>query len=593
MVLGFQKWIKLLLKFYLNNDKLNRNNIEKYEIKKGGSSMKMKRKFVLFISMLLIGTLLVTGCGGGGTDTSKETDEGTGEGTETGEKILRSNNSSEPGSLDPALAQGTHESWILENVFEGLMTFDENGELVEGMAESYELSEDELTYTFTLRDGITWSNGDPVTAEDFEFTWKRALDPELGANYANILYYIEGGEAYNTGEGSRDDVAVKAVDEKTLEVTLERPTAYFLELTAFYTYFPVNKKVVEENPDWAKKPETHVSNGPFKLVTWDHNAKIILEKSESYYNADKIKLDGIDLDIIEDQNTAWQKYEGGEYDILVDIPTSVVAELQAQNDERLEIGAQVGTYYYNINPEHKPFNNVKVRKALNLALDRETIVKDITQGGQIAAEGVVPYGLEDENGKEFRDGVGNLIEYNPEEAKTLLEEGLKEEGMTVEEFNSKNFVLLYNTSESHKKIAQAAQEMWRSELGIEIDLENVEFQVKLDREQAGDYDISRAGWIGDFMDPMTMLELWWSQSSFNDVKYNNPEYDALLDEAKSTVDQSVRMEAMRKAEKMLVEDMPVIPVYFYTQPYIVKEGVTDIIKVPIRYPVITYADITK
>jgi len=171
MVLGFQKWIKLLLKFYLNNDKLNRNNIEKYEIKKGGSSMKMKRKFVLFISMLLIGTLLVTGCGGGGTDTSKETDEGTGEGTETGEKILRSNNSSEPGSLDPALAQGTHESWILENVFEGLMTFDENGELVEGMAESYELSEDELTYTFTLRDGITWSNGDPVTAEDFEFTW--------------------------------------------------------------------------------------------------------------------------------------------------------------------------------------------------------------------------------------------------------------------------------------------------------------------------------------------------------------------------------------------------------------------------------------
>lgn len=555
--------------------------------------MKMKRKFVLFISMLLIGTLLVTGCGGGGTDTSKETDEGTGEGTETGEKILRSNNSSEPGSLDPALAQGTHESWILENVFEGLMTFDENGELVEGMAESYELSEDELTYTFTLRDGITWSNGDPVTAEDFEFTWKRALDPELGANYANILYYIEGGEAYNTGEGSRDDVAVKAVDEKTLEVTLERPTAYFLELTAFYTYFPVNKKVVEENPDWAKKPETHVSNGPFKLVTWDHNAKIILEKSESYYNADKIKLDGIDLDIIEDQNTAWQKYEGGEYDILVDIPTSVVAELQAQNDERLEIGAQIGTYYYNINPEHKPFNNVKVRKALNLALDRETIVKDITQGGQIAAEGVVPYGLEDENGKEFRDGVGNLIEYNPEEAKTLLEEGLKEEGMTVEEFNSKNFVLLYNTSESHKKIAQAAQEMWRSELGIEIDLENVEFQVKLDREQAGDYDISRAGWIGDFMDPMTMLELWWSQSSFNDVKYNNPEYDALLDEAKSTVDQSVRMEAMRKAEKMLAEDMPVIPVYFYTQPYIVKEGVTDIIKVPIRYPVITYADITK
>lgn len=540
----------------------------------------MKKKLSVLLSIILLVSMLFTGC--------SNSDGGTG-----GKKILRSNNSSEPGSLDPPLAQGTHESWILENVFEGLMTFDEKGELVPGMAEDYEISEDGLTYTFTLRDGIKWSNGDPVTAEDFEFSWKRALDPELAADYAHILYYIKGAEAYNTGEGSRDDVAVKALDEKTLEVTLESPTAYFLELTAFYTYFPVNKKVVESNPDWAKKPETHVSNGPFKLVKWEHNAKIAMEKNDLYYNADKIKLDGIELDIIEDQNTAWQKYEGGEYDILVDIPTSVVAQLQAENDPQLHIGPQVGTYYYNVNPDVKPFNNVKVRKALSMALDRETIVKDITQGGQIAAEGVVPYGLKDENGKEFRDGVGKLIEYNPEKAKELLEEGLAEEGMTIEDFNNSNFVLLYNTSESHKKIAQAVQEMWRTALGIEIGLENVEFQVKLDREKAGDYDISRGGWIGDFMDPMTILELWWSKSAFNDVNYNNPEYDALLDEAKSTIDQNIRMEAMRKAEKMVMEDMPVIPVYFYTQPYVLRDGVEGVVKVPIRYPVITYADITK
>ena len=461
------------------------------------------------MSVILVVAMLFTGCSSPAdeADTPSDTSEETPAEETGGKKILRSNNSSEPGSLDPALAQGTHESWVLENVFEGLMTFDEKGELVPGMAESYEISDDELTYTFTLRDGVKWSNGDPVTAEDFEFTWKRALDPELAADYANILYYIKGGEAYNTGQGSRDDVAVKALDEKTLEVTLESPTAYFLELTAFYTYFPVNKNVVESNPDWAKKPETHVSNGPFKLVKWEHNAKLVLEKNESYYNADKIKLDGIDLDIIEDQNTAWQKYEGGEYHILVDVPTSVVAQLQAQNDPELEIGAQVGTYYYNVNPEIKPFNNVKVRKALSMALDRETIVKNITQGGQIAAEGVVSYGLLDETGKEFREGVGSLIEYDPEGAKALLEEGLAEEGMSIEEFNSNNFVLLYNTSESHKKIAQAAQEMWRTALGIEIGLENVEFQVKLDREKSGDYQISRAGWIGDFMDPMTFLDL--------------------------------------------------------------------------------------
>lgn len=555
----------------------------------------MSKKFLILMSVILVVAMLFTGCSSPAdeADTPSDTSEETPAEETGGKKILRSNNSSEPGSLDPALAQGTHESWVLENVFEGLMTFDEKGELVPGMAESYEISDDELTYTFTLRDGVKWSNGDPVTAEDFEFTWKRALDPELAADYANILYYIKGGEAYNTGQGSRDDVAVKALDEKTLEVTLESPTAYFLELTAFYTYFPVNKNVVESNPDWAKKPETHVSNGPFKLVKWEHNAKLVLEKNESYYNADKIKLDGIDLDIIEDQNTAWQKYEGGEYHILVDVPTSVVAQLQAQNDPELEIGAQVGTYYYNVNPEIKPFNNVKVRKALSMALDRETIVKNITQGGQIAAEGVVSYGLLDETGKEFREGVGSLIEYDPEGAKALLEEGLAEEGMSIEEFSSSNFVLLYNTSESHKKIAQAAQEMWRTALGIEIGLENVEFQVKLDREKSGDYQISRAGWIGDFMDPMTFLDLWASDSSFNDVNYNNPEYDALLKEAKSTIDQDVRMESMRKAEKMLMEDMPVLPVYFYTQPYTVKSNVSGIIKVPVRYPVITYADITE
>ena len=537
----------------------------------------MNRKLILSLSLILVGIILFTGCS---STTSK-----------SGEKILRSNNGSEPGSLDPALAQGTHESWVLENVFEGLMTFNEKGELVKGMAKDYKISDDGLVYTFTIRDDAKWSNGEPVKAEDFEFAWKRALDPELAADYAYQLYYIKGGEAFNSGEGTMDGVAIKSLDEKTLEVILESPTAYFLELTAFYTYMPVNKAMVESNPDWAKKPETHISNGPFKLTTWEHNAKIIMEKNDQYYNAKKIKLDGIDLDIIEDQNTAWQKYDGGEYHILLDPPTSVVAQLRAEDSKELTLGAQVGTYYYNVNPDVKPLNNVKVRKALSMALDRETIVRDITQGGQIAAEGVIPYGLMDEKGKEFRDGVGNFIEYNPEEAKKLLEEGLAEEGMTIEDFNKEKIVLLYNTSESHKKIAQAVQEMWRTKLGIDIGLENVEFQVKLDREKAGNYDISRAGWIGDYMDPMTFFDLWWSGSAFNDVNYNNPEYDKRILESKTLMDQKVRMQNMREAEKLLMDDMAVIPVYFYTQPYVTKPGVKGIIKVAIRYPVITYADI--
>ena len=566
----------------------------------------MKKKLIVILSFILVLSIFTVGCvpkGDAPAGDTPATDEKPGEekpeGEETadGEKILRTNNGSEPGSLDPALAQGTHESWVLDHAFEGLMKLNSDLEIVEGMAESYEVSEDKLTYTFKIRDDAKWSNGDPVTAEDFEFSWKRALDPDLASDYAHQLYYIKGGEAYNTKEGEVEDVMVKAEDEKTLVVTLENPTAYFLELTAFYTLYPVSKKAVEANADWAKNVDTYVSNGPFKLTEWVHSANLKMRKNDEYYDKDMVKLDGIDLDIIEDENTTWQKYEGGDYDFLTPLPQAVVAEMKANDNPELVIAEQVGTYYYNLNSNYemdngvKPFANPKIRKAMAMSLDTTTIVEKIAQGGQYAAEGVVPLGLKDENGKEYRDEVGRLVEFNEEEAKKLFEEGLKEEGLTAADF--KNVVLLYNTSEAHKKIAQAAQEMWRVNLGVEIQLENVEFQVKLDREKSGDYQISRAGWIGDYADPITFLELWHSKSSFNDAKYNNPEYDKLIDIAKTSPDNKERFDAMRDAEKMLMEDMPVVPVYFYTQPYAQKPYVTGVFKPLVNYPRLTYVDMNK
>ena len=554
----------------------------------------MNKKLLVLVSMLIVATMLFTACVPKAEETPPK-DTGTTTEPSTpepaGEKILRTNNSSEPGSLDPALAQGTHESWILDHVFEGLMKLDPSGKVVEGVAKEVKVSDDDLTYTFTLRDDAKWSNGDPVTAEDFEFSWKRALDPELAADYAFQLYYIKGAEAYNAEGASLDDLGIKALDEKTLEVTLEAPTGYFLELTAFYTYYPVNKKVVEENAKWANNADTHVSNGPFTLTEWVHDASLKIRKNDNYYDAASVKLDGVDFTIIDDVNTTWQAYEGGDYDFLVEIPQAVTAKLQAENNSELVIGGMVGTYYYNLNSKVKPFNNVKVRKGLSMTLDRKTIVEKITQGGQIAAEGVVPFGMFDENGGEYRDNVGQLVSYDVEEGKKLFEEGLAEEGMTADDF--KEIVLLYNTSEAHKKIAQAAQEMWRTNLGVEIQLENVDFQVKLDREKAGDFDISRAGWIGDYMDPMTFVDLWLSTSSFNDSKYNNPEYDKLVLTAKGTADQNIRFDSMRAAEKMIMEDMPVIPVYFYTQPYAQKSYLTGVYKPLVNYPKLTYADMNK
>ncbi|NLB19406.1 MAG: peptide ABC transporter substrate-binding protein [Clostridium sp.] len=557
----------------------------------------MKKRVLTLASLFLALTFILTGCTGGDKDvdpgTGAETGAETG-GGETGErKVIRTNNSSEPGSLDPALAQGTHESWVLNHIFQGLMDYDEEGKVMPGVADSYELADDSVTYTFKLKEGVKWSNGDPVTAGDFEYSWKRALDPKLAADYAYQLYYLKGGEAFNLGEGSVDDVGVKAIDETTLEVTLEVPTGYFLELTAFYTYYPVNQKVVEGNPDWAKNAETHVSNGAFKLTEWEHNAKIVIEKNDAFLNADKVNLDAIEFAILEDENTAWQKYDGGEFDFLATLPVAVVNELQTSNSTEITIGGQLGTYYYNLNSTKKPFDNVKVRKGLALTIDREAIVSKITLGGQIPAEGVVPFGMVDDTGEEYRDATGTLVAYDLEEGKKLFLEGLEESGMTLDQFNAENFVLLYNTNEAHQKIAQAVQEMWRTSLGIAIQLENVEFQVKLDREKAGDYDISRAGWIGDYMDPMTFVDLWYSTSSFNDAKFNNAEYDALVDEAKASVDPKVRFDAMRKAEQILMGEMPVIPVYFYTQPYVQKDYVTGIYKPLINYPVMTYADINK
>jgi len=563
----------------------------------------------LSLSMLMLVMLLVfSACGGGSNESNSsqtnstenaenQTNDDKNNGGEvstnaSGEKILRTNNKSEPASLDPALAKGTHESWILQHTFTGLMGYNEDGELVPAVAESYDESDDGLTYTFHLRDDVKWSNGDPVTAEDFEYAWKRVIDPELASDYAyQISDYVKGAEEYLNGEGSIDDVAIKAIDEKTLEVTLKKPAPYFLGLTAFYTLYPVNKNVVEANPDWAKDPTKgqYISNGAFKLVSWDHNQKISLRKNPDWYRADEVKLDGIDFDIIEEQNTQYTKYQGGEYDFIVNPPTAVVDKLTKENDPELYIGGDVGTYYYQFNNKEKPFNNAKVRNALSMAIDRKAIVENITKGGQVPAEGLVPYGFLDENGKEFRDRNGNLVKEDKEAAKSLLEEGLAEEGMKLEDLNGT--VILFNTDEAHKNIAQAIQQMWKQAFGVDFQLENAEFKVVLDRRKSGDYKIARAGWLGDYLDPNTMLDIMMTENGNNDAFYSNPEFDNLMKEAGESSDNEFRFEKMAEAEKIVMEDMGVAPIYFYTQPYLQKSYVTGVYKNNMNYPTLTFADI--
>ncbi|KPU44541.1 oligopeptide-binding protein OppA precursor [Oxobacter pfennigii] len=552
----------------------------------------MKRRTSIFLSILLVLSLVLTACGGGGN--TQPTPSPTG-GADAA-KILKMNSHSEPGALHPGLAQGTHDSLPLDHLFEGLTKRDPEGKFVPGMAKEWKMSEDGLTWTFTLRDGVKWSNGDPVTAQDFEYAWKFCLSPAAASEYAWQLYYIVGAEAYNTSKETdaaklkalEDAVGVKALDEKTLEVKLGQPVPYFLELMAFYTYYPVNKKVQEANPNWYTEASTFVSNGAFKMTEWNHKENIQVMKNENYYDKDKIKLDGINFALVEDTNTAWQMYQAGELDIEFQLPPDVIAKLKADNNPEFVIGPDLAVYFYRFNTTRKPYSNLKVRQALAMAIDRTTIVEQVTQGGQKPVYGIVPYGVPNENGEDFREKVGDYFKEDLEGAKKLLAEGLQEEGL-----DKLSLTILYNTDEGHKKVAEAVQEMWRKNLGIEVTLENTEFQVKIDREDALDYDVSRAGWIGDYVDPMTFLDMWDSKSSQNETGWTNPQFDELIAKAKVEFDPAKRMQYMRDAEKIFMEAMPVMPIYSYTRPYVAKSYVTGIFKPANRDIQAHYADIVK
>jgi len=485
------------------------------------------------------------------------------------EQVLRWNLGSEPKTIDPQLNSANDGGNVITNTFEGLVR-EINGETVPAMAESWEVSDDGLTYTFHLRDA-NWSDGKPVTAHDFEFAWKRALDPEVASEYAFQLFYIKGGQDYYEGKGSRDDVAVKAIDDKTLEVTLVAPTAYFIDLTAFYTYMPTREDVVDNDGVWARTPEKAICNGPFKLAEYKPGDQLVLVKNEEYWNADNVKLDKIIGTMIVDQSTMLTAYEADELDIIDDVPQQEIPRLQAE-DPTFRIYPLLGTYYYIFNVNKDPVDDVRVRKALTLAIDRKAIVEQVAKGGQMPATGFVPPGLLDADGREFREVAGDYgIDPNAakvEEAQALLAEAGYPNGEgfpTVE--------LLYNTSEGHKAIAEAIQEMWKQNLNIDVTLANQEWAVFQDTRHQGNFTIARGGWLGDYTDPMTFLDMWTTYSGNNDAQWKVEEYDELIEAAK-TLTGSERFEKLYEAEKMMMDrDMIVAPIYYYTDIIMVKERV--------------------
>jgi len=490
---------------------------------------------------------------------AEETTEAPAEEAMAVEQVLYWNIGSEPKTLDPGLNAANDGGNVINNMFEGLMR-EMNGQIQPGIAESYTMSDDGLVYTFTIRDTV-WSDGQAITAHDFEYAWNRVLDPETASEYSWIF-----------DEANVD--SFKAIDEKTFEVTLKAPTPYFLGLTAFYTFFPVRQDAVEAGADgaWAVDPAKSIVNGPFMLTEYRNGDRLVLVKNPNYWRADMVTLDTIEGLMIVDEATALTGYESGQIHVIDTMPNAEIPRLLAE-DPTFMIMPQDGVYYYALNTTVAPMDNEKVRRALTIAIDRTAIVETVTKGGQIPATNMVSQASRDSEGNVFSVRAGDygipVDGSGVEEAQALLAEAGFPNGEGFPELE-----IMYNTSEGHKAIAEAIQEMWKQNLNINVTLTNQEWAVFQDTRKQGTFQIARSGWIGDYSDPMTYLGMFVTGSPMNYSRWENAEYDALLEAAK-TQTPGERFNSLENALDMVMDGHAYMPIYYYTDPIMVSEKVSD------------------
>ena len=501
---------------------------------------------------------------------------------------------SEPQTIDPALNSAVDGAIMINHMFEGLVKWVDDGEgnavTAPGQAESWEkvVNDDgTVTYTFTLRDGIKWSDGQPVTAGDFEYSWKRLANPETAADYCYMIDMVQGYASVADGSADPDTLGVKALDDKTLEVTLSYDCPYFEEIMAFPATFPVRQDVVEGNDEWTYDVSTYIGNGPYKMAEWSHNAYILAEKNENYYDYDNLGPDTIRFTLLDDANAMLAAYNSGELDFIENFPTDEMANYLASGE--ITVADYLGTYYVCFNTEDEVFSDPLIREAFSLAIDRNYIVENVSQAGEVPATAYVPSGVNDAegpSGDDFRTVGGEYYsvaeedyEANCERARELLAEAgyPNGEGFPTVEYT-------YNTDDKHKAIAEALQNMWQEVLGVTVTLSNQDWNVFLESRKQGDYQIARNGWIADYNDPCSFLDMWYTGGGNNDAQYSNPEYDALIDAAKATSNQEERMAAFHQAEDILIgQDSVLAPIYFYTQPYMLADDIQGMYYTPLGY----------
>lgn len=588
----------------------------------------MKKTLSLLLSLVFVVSLLA-GCGNPGTTTATPTPdanpetsgtpapEGTPAPSAGGPFEITLNIASEPQSIDPALNSAVDGAIMLGHMFEGLMKWKDSGvetpgsdgtctnaELTEGQAESYEkvVNDDgTVTYTFKIRSDARWSDGKPVTAGDFVYSWQRLVTPETAADYNYMIDSVVNANEIMAGDMDPTELAVSAPDDSTFVVTLTSDLPYFLEVCAFPATFPVRQDVTTKedgtpNDQWTFDVATYLCNGPYKLTAWNHNSEIVMEPNEQYYDVANLGPDKITFKLMDDQNAMLSGFNSGELDFIEDVPQAELPDLIASGD--LKIVDYIGTYYVCYQTQKAPFDDPRVRQAFTLAVDRTFIVDKVTQAGQVPANGFVPAGVYDaagSTGDDFRTVGGAYYsiegdadysyEANCEKARELLAEA----GYP----NGENFPVveyLYNTSDAHKAVAEALQNMWETELGVKVTLNNQEWAVFLQTRKDGNYSIVRNGWIADYNDPMSFLDMWLTGGGNNDAQYANADYDAKIQEAKNTTDPAARMKLMHEAENIIMgQDWALNPLYFYTQKYMLSDRVGGMFYTPLGYFFFSYA----
>ncbi len=529
----------------------------------------MKRKLALILSLLLLISMLFTACG-----QADVTD------------MLTVCVGPNPDTIDPALNSAVDGATLIIHGFEGLMTLDKNGVPIPGQAKSYDVSEDGKVYTFHLRDNLKWSDGKALKASDFVYSWNRAISPDTAADYEYMYDIIDG---YESGT-----LNVTAPDDKTLVVTLVSPVPYFLEITAFPTFSPVRQDLIEANGDsWAVDPKTYIGNGPYKMTEWVPGSHMMYERNKNYWDYKNLGANKLKFVLMEDDVAILNAFKNEEILLADQMPQD---EIDAWREKpEFNLAGQLGTYYISFNVQKAPLDNPLVRKALTLAIDRDFIVTNIGKSGQEPAGAFVSTGLTDSDPtKEFREVGGDYFdptaaanEANLAEAKKLLADAGFPDGKGIP-----NIEYLYNEGTGHQAIGEALQDMWKK-IGVNVTLVSQEWNTFLNTRKNGEYFIARNGWLCDYNDPISMLDMWVTGGGNNDAQWSNAKYDELITKIKTSTDPVERFKMMHEAEDIIFEESMLSPIYYYVDLYLLNKKVEGFWSSPLGYKYFMYAKVAK